>query len=261
VKLVEASTAGFTAADMATASAQGFRDGVASLSANAGEPSGHIKEPYTLAEIKAKIASNDYSAEMLLQHAMLLLDSASLAASAGSEPVELELPPTPFKSFAPGVEIGYDLFGGADIRLGCEFVYVHINYDHRYTHNSARRVLAEQIAGILSGDLATHPSPPEGMGGGWVALPGALPEPGVPVLLDIGKKYPIRALWAAKHTVEAADDDTDWAEYDEATETYYCPEGWYEWNEFEETHWAVNEIPSAWTPLPPTTSAGSGKGE
>ena len=33
VQLVEASTAGFTAADMATASAQGFRDGVASLAA------------------------------------------------------------------------------------------------------------------------------------------------------------------------------------------------------------------------------------
>lgn len=86
VQLVEASTAGFTAADMATASAQGFRDGVASPSANAGEPSGRIKEPYTLAEIKAKIASSDYSAEMLLQHAMLLLDSASLSANAG-EPV------------------------------------------------------------------------------------------------------------------------------------------------------------------------------
>ena len=38
MQLVEASTAGFTAADMATASAQGFRDGVASISANAGEP-------------------------------------------------------------------------------------------------------------------------------------------------------------------------------------------------------------------------------
>lgn len=38
VQLVEASTAGFTAADMATAEARGFRDGVASLSANAGEP-------------------------------------------------------------------------------------------------------------------------------------------------------------------------------------------------------------------------------
>lgn len=67
--------------------AQALREGGASPSANAGEPSGHIKEPYTLAEIKAKIASNDYSAEMLLQHAMLLLDSASLAASAESEPV------------------------------------------------------------------------------------------------------------------------------------------------------------------------------
>ena len=38
VQLVESSTAGFTAADMATASAQGFRDGVASLAASAGEP-------------------------------------------------------------------------------------------------------------------------------------------------------------------------------------------------------------------------------
>ena len=38
VQLVEAATAGFTAADMATASAQGFRDGVASVAANAREP-------------------------------------------------------------------------------------------------------------------------------------------------------------------------------------------------------------------------------
>ena len=66
--------------------AQALRDGGASPSANAGEPSGHIKEPYALAEIKAKIASNDYSAEMLLQHAMLLLDSASLAAEQQAAP-------------------------------------------------------------------------------------------------------------------------------------------------------------------------------
>ena len=37
-------TAGFTAADMATANAQGFRDGVASLLANAGEPFGWVKQ-------------------------------------------------------------------------------------------------------------------------------------------------------------------------------------------------------------------------
>ncbi len=43
VQLVEASTAGFTAADMATAAAQGFRDGVASVAANAGsEPAATV---------------------------------------------------------------------------------------------------------------------------------------------------------------------------------------------------------------------------
>ena len=96
----------------------------------------------------------------------------------------------------------------------------------------------------------------------WTPLPGTLPEPGTPVLLDIGKKYPIRAMWAAKHTVPAADDDTDWGEYDEATDQYWCPEGWYEWNQNEDNHWQVSETPRAWMPIPPppTTSAGS-KGE
>ena len=40
----------------------------------------HIQRPYTLAEIKAKIASNDYSAELLLQHAMLLLEKPAAVA-------------------------------------------------------------------------------------------------------------------------------------------------------------------------------------
>ena len=47
------------------------------------QPEDHIKNPYTLAEIRAKIVSNDYSAEMLLQHAMLLLDGAALSANVG----------------------------------------------------------------------------------------------------------------------------------------------------------------------------------
>lgn len=110
--------------------------------------------------------------------------------------------------------------------------------------------------------LYTHPSPPGGMVGGWVAIPGALPEPGKPVLLDIGMEYPIRAMWAAKHALEVGmEDDSGFGEYDEATDTYYCPEDWYEWNEHEDVHWRVTETPRAWAPLPPTTSAGSGKGE
>lgn len=115
--------------------------GRASLSANAGEPSGHIKEPYTLAEIKAKIASNDYSAEMLLQHAMLLLDSASLAASAGSEPVA-------------GMN-EYGVRGYLAATLKCW---------HRLTGDEAAELVAmtQRLAGLY-----LHPSPPEGMVGGW----------------------------------------------------------------------------------------------
>lgn len=91
---------------------------------------------------------------------------------------------------------------------------------------------------------------------GWTKLPGQLPEPGTPVLLDIGNKYPIRAMWAAKHTVQAADDDTDWGEYVEADDMYYAPEGWYEWNQCEDNHWRVTETPLAWMPLPPTSAEG-----
>lgn len=101
----------------------------------------------------------------------------------------------------------------------------------------------------------THPSPPEGAG--WISVDERLPEPGMPVLLDIGKKYPIRAMWAARHTVQAADDDTDWGEYVEADDMYYAPEGWYEWNQCEDNHWRVNETPRAWMtlPAPPASEA------
>ena len=92
----------------------------------------------------------------------------------------------------------------------------------------------------------------------WVPVTERLPEPGIPVLLDIGAKYPIRAAWAAKATLEAFDDDSDWAEYDEETGSSWCPEGWYEWNQHEEVHWAVNAAPVAWCELPPLASEAKG---
>ena len=109
-------------------------------------------------------------------------------------------------------------------------------------------------AGGVSGPLMGRA--PEGMVRGWIALPGTLPKPGTPVLLDIGKEYPIRAMWAAKHTVQAADDDADWGEYVEADDMYYAPEGWYEWNQCEDNHWRVTETPRAWMPLPPASAEG-----
>ena len=59
-----------------------------------------------------------------------------------------------FEQVADGIEVGYDFFGGVDIRLGGEFVYVHINYDPRYTHNAARTQLADKIVELLTGNTA-----------------------------------------------------------------------------------------------------------
>ena len=103
---------------------------------------------------------------------------------------------------------------------------------------------------------ALYAAPPTAQAEGWISVDERLPEPGTPVLLDIGKKYPIRAMWAAKLTVQAADVDTDWGDYVEAEDMYYAPEGWYEWNQCEENHWRVTETPRAWMPLPPTSAEG-----
>lgn len=105
-------------------------------------------------------------------------------------------------------------------------------------------------AGGVSGPLMTPlPGAQPALSAGWVSLPGALPKPGTPVLLDIGNKYPIRAQWVPKDSLEATGDG-DFGEYNEASDMYYWPEGWYEWNQYEETHWRVDETPRAWQPLP-----------
>ena len=64
------------------------------------------------------------------------------------------LPPVQFKQVADGIDGGYDIFGGVDIRIGGDFVYVHINYDHRYTDNASRKLLADQIVGLLTAQPA-----------------------------------------------------------------------------------------------------------
>jgi hypothetical protein len=62
----------------------------------------------------------------------------------------MELPAIKFAQVADGIEVGYDLFGGVDIRLGGEFVYVHINYDYKYTDNATRTLLANDIVRLLT---------------------------------------------------------------------------------------------------------------
>lgn len=152
-------------ADRAARAADGEAAGVVGYPA--------IQQQYTLAEIEAKLASHDYGAELMLQHAMLLLRARAAVDAEGWTSVETR------------------------------------------------------------------------------------PEPQMPVLLDIGKKYPIRAMWVPAKSLEVGIESNDeFGEYDEATDEYYCPEGWYEWNANEETHWLVTDTPVRWMALPTTAAPG-----
>lgn len=59
--------------------------------------------------------------------------------------------PNSYEQIAEGIEVGYDLIGGADIRIGGEFNYVRINYHGLYTSNAAQKHLVNEIVGILNG--------------------------------------------------------------------------------------------------------------
>lgn len=144
----EALRENYTAADMATAAAQGFRDGVASVAASAGS------EPVAWKHDCAALLAND---------------------------VELWIDACP--------------------------------------HCGKPRMHATQAA---------HPSPPEGMVGGWIASKDQMPPPGVRVFWgDVDSHRVGYDSWAG--------DDYRWA-----------PSHWMHIPEF---------------PAPPTTPAGSGKGE
>ena len=162
----------------------------ASLAASAPEPSGQIKEPYTLAEIKAKIASNDYSAELMLQHAMLHLDR--LAASAGSGPVVTDMVAV-CREDANRYCIILRLLGMGE--EGDPVAEVQRLQDraanlqgkqhgwlYDWTHSSATGRPDESFTGFTEDEnharsgtghrniraVYTHPSPPEGAGWKWV---------------------------------------------------------------------------------------------
>jgi len=85
-----------------------------------------------------------------------------------------------------------------------------------------------------------------------------LPEPGKKVLAyylnSLGKSRTILAEWVPAKT-KADDDltDGDFAEYDEETDEYYWPEGWYEaienWDDYGAVFVNEGEI-THWQPLP-----------
>ena len=91
----------------------------------------------------------------------------------------------------------------------------------------------------------------------WIPVTHRLPPAGVLVIAlvapnDYGKIRRIRAQYAPPKTLEQSP-ECDGGEYDEATDTYYCAQGWYETNEYEDVHWNVGGVVTHWMalPLPP----------
>lgn len=141
---------------------------------------------------------------------------ASLAASAGSESVELD-----HIACIEGGELRY-MTGRKAPSYDCE--------------------LYAMPGGKSAPPLYTHPSPPEGKVGGWISVDERLPEPNVEVLCA-GQGWGNPFVTACYYDDERRE--------------------WYPIN----THWTDStgsaQYPTHWMPLPPppTTSAGSGKGE
>ena len=66
------------------------------------------------------------------------------------------------------------------------------------------------------------------------------------------------ASYFNKFEEESSGDCEGWDEYDEATDCYYIPEGWYEqqdnWGEYASIHIHEGEV-THWMPLPEPPSA------
>ena len=212
------SSSGFTTADMATAAAQGFRDGV-----------------------------------------------ASVAAGAGSEPVAVGLS-DPFDALRWGANVAETLlsigraigFGRAQQILGEQWEAAHGCAPRGRMGVTVKDEVTCQMCGgkpypgcntEFQGEAAcrfTHPSPPEGMVGGWRPIETA-PKDGRTVIVgrDMGDFGFVRG----------------YGRFEGAPGAFRG--GWISHGFSEHTGDLGLAHPTHWMPLPPppTTSAGSGKGE
>ena len=96
----------------------------------------------------------------------------------------------------------------------------------------------------------------------WIKVTDNMPVPGIPVLaVFLDERYPdgikkklvpvvVRAHWLPQWFEVAGTDDDEQSEYNEEKDEYYVPQGWYEMNEQEETHWMLPDTVTHWMPLP-----------
>lgn len=100
----------------------------------------------------------------------------------------------------------------------------------------------------------------------WISVSEQLPKTGAPVLAcyknSHGKFSRVRAKFIPAKTEEAGSDD-EFFEYDEETDAYYLPEGWYEcinnWDDYTAVAIYEGKV-EYWMELPPAPNE-SEKGE
>lgn len=120
---------------------------------------------------------------------------------------------------------------------------------------AAREWLAGGCNGRRQAALAIlrHAPPPPDVQA-WIPVSERLPKSSFPVLAFVtnshGKTRRLRAHWIAKHTEEMWDGDDMDGDYSEEKDTTYTPEGWYETNDYEDTHWFIHDPVTHWMPLP-----------
>jgi hypothetical protein len=113
------------------------------------------------------------------------------------------------------------------------------------------RLLDEAVTALSQAEAAQEPAQ-------WVPVAERRPPSGQVVLAcymnRAGRLRRIRAQWIAAKSREANSDDSDIGVYDEATDTFYDPEGWYEridnWGDYSAVMVCEGE-PTHWMPLPP----------
>lgn len=91
----------------------------------------------------------------------------------------------------------------------------------------------------------------------WISVDARLPPVGVDVLVvyrnEANKPRIIRAQWVTKFAVEAEPDLDEIGEFNEADNTYYLPEGWWEqidnWEDYCQVYVSRNTV-THWCPMP-----------
>ena len=91
----------------------------------------------------------------------------------------------------------------------------------------------------------------------WTKISDELPQSGRTVLAfyrnEHGMPRIVRAAWVLANTEEAGSDNDDFSVYNEADDTFYWPEGWYEQIDNLDDYSSAKIYqgePSHWMPLP-----------